>query len=60
MEDINGINTIIEDDKLSIGRLVLETNATKNEPSLDESNGKKKRSKLRQGQSKLRKEKLKP
>ena len=47
MGDIDGIDTILEDDKLRIGRLVLETNATKNEPSLEESNVKKKRPKLR-------------
>ena len=57
-EDIDGINAILEEDNLRIGRLVSEINTKKNEPSSEVSNDKKKRPKFRQGPSKLHKEKL--
>ena len=59
-EDIDGINAILEEDNLRIGRLVSEINTKKDEPSSEVSNDKKKRPKFRQGPSKLHKEKLEP
>ena len=59
-EDIDGINAILEEDNLRIGRLLSEIYTKKNEPSSEVSNDKKKRPKFRQGPSKLHKEKLEP
>ena len=59
-EDIDGINAILEEDNLRIGRLVSEVNTKKNEPSSEVSNDKKRRPKFQQGPSKLHKEKLEP